>query len=133
MDEIDAQYNYEMANYCLKNGRKSKAFSAAQLAAQLGYGYTGKAYYLIGTIWGSTACGGNEITRRAPYWVAVDYLQKAKNADPSLEADANKLIGSYASYYPPAAEAFMYDLTAGQSYTVSCGGMTATTTVRVSK
>jgi len=26
----------------------------------------------------------------------------------------------------------MYDLTAGQSYTVSCGGMTASTTVRVS-
>jgi len=35
-------------------------------------------------------------------------------------------------YYPEASEIFMYDLTAGQSYTVSCGGMTATTTVRVS-
>ena len=132
-DEADAQYNYEMANYCLKNGLKGKAFSAAQTAAQLGYGFTGKAYFLIGTLWGSTPCGGNEVTSRARYWVAVDYLQKAKNADPSLEADANKLIGSYSAYYPQAAEAFMYDLTAGQSYTVSCGGMTATTTVRVSR
>lgn len=132
-DEQDAQFNYEMANYCLKNGMRGKSFSAAQTAAQLGYGFTGKAYFLIGTLWGSTPCGGNEVTSRARYWVAVDYLQKAKNVDPSLEADANKLIGSYASYYPQAAEAFMYDLAAGQSYTVSCGGMTATTTVRVSR
>lgn len=132
-EELDAQYNYEMANYCLKNSMRAKAFSAAQTAAQLGYGFTGKAYFLIGTLWGSTPCGGNEVTSRARYWVAVDYLQKAKNVDPSLEADANKLIGSYASYYPQAAEAFMYDLSAGQSYTVSCGGMTATTTVRVSR
>lgn len=125
-----AQYTYELANFCLKNGMKAKAYANAKDAAELGCGYTGKAYYLIGTIWGSTACGGNEIERRAPYWVAVDFLQKAKAADESLVEDANRLIGQYSAYYPPAADAFMYDLTAGQSYTVSCGGMSATTTVR---
>ncbi len=125
-----AQYTYELANFCLKNGMKAKAYANAKDAAELGCGYTGKAYYLIGTIWGSTACGGNEIERRAPYWVAVDFLQKAKAADESLAEDANRLIGQYSAYYPPAADAFMYDLTAGQSYTVSCGGMSATTTVR---
>jgi hypothetical protein len=35
-------------------------------------------------------------------------------------------------YYPEASEIFMYDLSAGQSYTVTCGGMSAFTTVRVS-
>ena len=129
-DAADAQYYYELANFGLKNGLKSKAFDAARKAAELGYGYEGKAYYLIGTIWGSTSCGGDEISRRAPYWVAVDYLQKAKAADPSLAEDANRLIGSYSAYYPQSAEAFMYNITNGQSYTVSCGGMTATTTVR---
>ncbi len=87
----------------------------------------------MGQIWGSTVCGGNEIERRAPYWVAVDYLQKAKAADESLTEDANKLISSYAAYYPATAEAFMYDIQNGQSYTVSCGGMRATTTVRTQK
>lgn len=125
-----AQYTYELANYCLKNGMKAKAYASAKDAVELGSGYAGKAYYLMGTIWGSTACGGNEIERRAPYWVAVDFLQKAKAADETLTEDANRLIGQYSAYYPPAADAFMYDLTAGQSYTVSCGGMSATTTVR---
>ena len=129
----DASYYYELANFCLKNGMKGKAFDAARKAADLGYGFTGKAYFLIGTIWGSTSCGGNEVTRRAPYWVAVDYLQKAKANDPSLAEDANRLIGSYSAYFPQTADAFMYDLSPGQSYTVSCSGMSATTTVRTSK
>ena len=127
------EYNYELATYCFKNGMSAKAFAAAQLAATQNPEYTGKAYFLIANIWGSTVCGGDDVARRAPYWVAVDYLQKAKNADPSLAEEANKLIGSYASYYPQTAEAFMYDVTDGQSYTVSCGGMRATTVVRTQK
>ena len=129
----DADYNYELAAFCLKNGQSGKAFSAAQKALDLNPALAGKAYFLMGTIWGSVSCGGNEIERRAPYWVAVDYLQKDKSADPSLAEDANRLIGSYSGYYPQTAEAFMYDVTDGQSYTVSCGGMRATTTVRTHK
>ena len=129
----DGEYNYELAVFCSKNGQNAKAYAAAQKAIELNPTFAGKAYFLMGTIWGSTSCGGNEIERRAPYWVAVDYLQKAKTADPSLTDDANKLIGSYSAYYPQTAEAFMYDLTNGQSYTVSCGGMRATTTVRTQK
>ena len=129
----DGEYNYELAVFCSKNGQNAKAYAAAQKALELNPTFAGKAYFLMGTIWGSTNCGGNEIERRAPYWVAVDFLQKAKNADPSLTEDANKLIGSYSAYYPQTAEAFMYDLTNGQSYTVSCGGMRATTTVRTQK
>ncbi len=127
------EYNYELATYCYKNGMPAKAFAAAQLAATQNTEYTGKAYFLIANIWGSTVCGGDEIAKRSPYWVAVDYLQKAKNADPSLAEEASKLISTYAAYYPQTAEAFMYDVTDGQSYTVSCGGMRATTVVRTQK
>ena len=130
---VDADYNYELAAFCLKNGMSGKAYSAAQRALELNPALAGKAYFLMGTIWGSVSCGGNEIERRAPYWVACDFLQKAKAADPSLAEDANRLIGSYSSYFPQTAEAFMYDVTDGQSYTVSCGGMRATTTVRTHK
>lgn len=133
-DETDAatdgEYYYNLAAFCFKNGQSAKAFSSAQKALELNPEFTGKAYFLMGTIWGSASCGGNEIERRAPYWVAVDYLQKAKAADETLTEDANRLIGQYSSYYPQTADAFMYDLTKGQSYTVSCGGMRATTTVR---
>jgi len=128
-----ADYNYQLATYCVKNGRNGEAFSAAQKAASLDPSYQGKAYYLIGTIWGATSCGGDEITRRAPYWVACDYMQKAMAADPSLSGDCNRMIGQYSVYFPKAADAFMYDIVNGQSYTVNCGGMSATTTVRTQK
>ena len=129
----DADYLYQLAAFCFKNGKSAKAYESAQRALELDATIAGKAYMLMGTIWGSTVCGGNEIERRAPYWVAVDYMQKAKNADPALTEDANNYIRQYSAYYPQTAEAFMYDVTDGQSYTVSCGGMRAVTTVRTQK
>ena len=136
-DDLDSQtranYNLELAAFALKNGMTAKAFDAARKAAELDPSNQGKAYYIMGTVWGAVRCGGNEVERRANYWVAVDYLQKAKAADESLTADCNRLIGSYSVYYPQKAEAFMYDVVDGQSYSVNCGGMHATTTVRTQK
>jgi len=132
-DKTDGEYYYELAAYAYKNGRTGLAFDSALKAAELNTDYAGKAYFLVGNIWGGTSCGGDEIARRAPYWVAVDYMQKAKEADPSLADEANKYIGMYSKYYPQTADAFMYDLTDGQTYTVTCGGMRATTRVRTQK
>ena len=132
-DEVDAGYNFELAAFCYKNGRNAKAIEAAQKAIELSDTFDGKAYMLMGTLWGGLVCPGNDIETRAKYWVAVDYMVKAKNADPSLAEDANKLISQYSSYYPQTAEAFMYDVTDGQAYTVSCAGLRANTTVRTQK
>ena len=88
---------------------------------------------LIGTIWGSQKCEGNDIEKRAPYWVAVDYMRKAKNADETLADEANKMIAQYSKYFPQQSEAFMFDVLDGASYTVSCGGMRETTIVRTQK
>lgn len=129
----DAGYCFELAAFSFKNGKNAKAYEAAQKVVELDPAMAGKAYMLMGTIWGSTVCGGNEVERRAPYWVAVDYMTKAKNADPALADEANNYIRQYANFYPAASEAFMYDVVDGQSYTVSCGGMRAVTTVRTQK
>jgi len=130
-----ADYLFELAAYNFKNGNSAKAFQAASKLLDLegAESYKGKAYLLVAQIWGSLNCGGDEITKRAPYWVACDYAAKAKNADETLAEEASKLIGTYSRYFPQTAEAFMYDLTDGQSYTVSCAGMRATTTVRTQK
>ena len=129
----DAGYLFELAAFTFKNGNNAKAYSSAQKAVELDPSIAGKAYMLMGTIWGSVVCSGNEIEQRAKYWVAVDFMTKAKNADETLAEDANNYIRQYSAYYPQTAEAFMYDVTDGQSYTVSCGGMRATTTVRTQK
>lgn len=128
-----ADYNYQLATYCVKNGYYSKAYSAAKSAMDKDESYTGKCYYLMGTIWASLSCSGDEISTRSKYWVATDYMQKAKSADSSLADDCNSMISQYKVYFPQTADAFMYDLTDGQSYTASCGGLTASTTVRTQK
>lgn len=129
-DSRKADWTYELATFCFKNGETARAFEYASKVAAENESLAGKAYFLIGNIWGSTRCGGDEIARRAPYWVACDYMNKAKAADPSLADEANRYISQYSVYFPETAEAFMYDITKGQSYTVVCGGMRATTTVR---
>ncbi|MCQ2144159.1 MAG: hypothetical protein MJY72_00285 [Bacteroidales bacterium] len=131
--KIDAQYNYELAAYAIKSGKTAKAFEAATKAAELDPSLAAKAYMICATAWGATNCGGDDMARRAPYWVAVDYLNKAKAADASLADEANSLISQYAKYYPQTADAFMYGYQDGQSYTVACNGMRATTTVRTQK
>lgn len=131
--ETAADYNYEAATFCVKNGKNAKALEFANKSMELADSYKGKAYFLIGTIWGATTCNGDEISRRAPYWVAYDYMAKAKEADPSLAEDCNRMMSQYRVYFPQTAEAFMYDLTDGKPYKVSCNGMTANTTVRTQK
>ena len=131
--DTDAGYFYELATFLVKNGKTAEAYKATTAAVDLSDIYDAKCYYLMGTIWGSTVCGGDEISKRAPYWVAVDYMQKAKNADPALAEDADRMIAQYSAYFPQTAEAFMYNITDGDPYTVSCNGMRASTTVRTQK
>ncbi len=126
-------YLYELATVHYKNRNYSSAVSVARQASELNPKYAGKAEMLIGTIWASVSCGGDEIAKRAKFWVATDYMQRAKAKDPSLAAEADKNIIRYRAYFPKAEDAFMYDLVDGRSYTVSCGGMSASTIVRTNK
>lgn len=133
-NKILGDYTLELATFYFKKcGNNAAAVNAAKTIPEINPALTGKAYLLIGTIWGATRCGGNEVTSRAPYWVAVDYMVKAKNADPSLAEEADNLAGQYRRYFPNQADAFMYDIVDGNGYTVSCGGMTERTTVRTLK
>ena len=130
-DEVtDAQYYYEMAAFCYKNNMRVKAAESARKAIDLDHGYAGKAYLILGNLWASATCG-DTVDKWARYWAATDFYQKARNTDPAVADEASSSISSVSRYFPEASEAFMYDLTKGQSYTVSCGGMSATTTVRV--
>lgn len=129
-----ADYNLELATFFYKKCNKdASAVTYAKKAAELNEEVAGKAYLLIGTIWGSQKCSGNEVETRAPYWVAVDYMQKARNADSTLTEEANSLAAQYRKYFPMQADAFMYDIIDGSAYTVSCGALRETTTVRTQK
>ncbi len=129
----DASYYYELAIFCFKNGRSSTAYEAVSKVPAMDESLAGKAYLLMGTIWGSTSCGSEEPERWGPFWVACDYMNKAKAADSTLAEEANRYIAQYSKYFPQASDAFMYNLVNGNTFVVSCGGMRATTTVRAIK
>lgn len=132
--EKDGEYYFEFASYLYKSaGKPAEAVKAAKSAAELSSAISGKAYFLIATIWASQKCQGNEVEIRSPFWIAVDYLIKAKNADATLANEADNLISNYSKYFPLQSEAFMYDVLDGSSYTVSCGGLRETTKVRTQK
>lgn len=133
-DELDANWLLELSDYYLRKMENlGKAAEYARLAMQKSPTVAGRANLIMGLIWGSLKCSGNEIEIRAKYWVAVDYLIKARNADPSIAEEANRHIQTYSQYFPAQEEAFMFDVIDGATYTVNCNGMSATTIVRTRK
>ena len=132
--ETDAQYYYELATFYYKSlGKNAEAVKMAKETIQLSDDLKAKAYFLIGTIWSTTKCQGNEIERRAPFWVAVDYMEKAKSLDSEFAEEVNAKVSEFKKYYPMQADAFMYNVVDGDSYTISCNGMSETTRVRTQK
>lgn len=130
----DAQMLYELGSYYLaKMENLSMAANAARQIVENDPSMAGKAYMLMGSVWASSRCAGNEIESRAKWWVAVDYYTRAKNADPSLAEDADRLISTYRQYFPLQEEAFMYDIVDGNSFTATCSGMRENTVVRTRK
>ena len=132
--QTKADYLFELATYYFKKcGKPAQAVAKAREAAEISESYKGKAYLLIGTIWGAQKCGGDEVSSRAHFWVAVDYLQRAAAADPEVAEEANGLAAQYRRYFPKTEDAFFQDLAEGSAYTVSCSGMSERTTVRTNK
>lgn len=125
-----ARNYYEQAVYYLNSGSYAKAAISATKAVSNDESYAGRGYIILAQSWMSMTCGGNEVESRAKFWVAADYFIKARTVDSSVSEAAGKGLAQCASYYPAAADAFMYDLQNGQTYEVVCGGMRATTTVR---
>lgn len=91
----------------------------------------GKAYIMVGDIYAhnSKSYGENDFERSLVFLVAVDYYNKAKRADASVEAEANQKIGTYSQYFPSKEEIFFNGLTVGQSYTLG-GWIGESTTIR---
>ena len=129
----DGELTMELAVYNFKVGRHAKAVAAAKAAIEKDAAQGGEANLLMANIWAGQKCTAQDMDNRAKYWVAVDYLNKAKAADETLAEEVNKLSAQYRQYFPKTEDAFMYDLTDGKPYTISCGGMSATTTVRTTK
>lgn len=111
----------------------SKSRSAAYKAIENRPG-DGNPYIIIGDLYAASAkdCGGNDLTNKVAYWVAVDKYYKAKSVDPEIAEVANQRIAAYSKHFPPLETIFFHDLKEGEPYKVECW-INETTKVRAAK
>ena len=119
--ETKAKYYLDLAKIHGKQGQYAAARSSAINAIKNKANW-GEPYIFIGKIYASSAstCGQKKIEKSAVYWAVVDKFIKAKSVDPSVAAQANKLIGQYSAYFPTKEDAFFEGITDGATYTVGC-------------
>lgn len=141
-DELEdvADYQYNAAFYYFNNLKRypeARKYALASIATLNSIGMNkgqGRCYIIIGMCYASTQLHGNDpkgrILNKTVYWVAVDKFQKAKQVDPSVEAQATEFINMYKKFFPTKEERF--DLPgefSGSSYFVG-GWIGETTSIR---
>lgn len=83
---------------------------------------------------GSTACA--DFDKQTVFWLAYDLTAKARNlfeGNEQQQATATSLMATYRDYFPSQSDCFFRGLQDGDSYTVSCGWIGGSTTVKVKK
>lgn len=91
--------------YSKSNKIQARNYARKTLAAKPSYG---KAYLIIAQLYGSSIneCGTTQFEKRAIYWLAAQYCDKAGAADSSLKAVASKTAAQYRASAPTTAEIF---------------------------
>lgn len=111
-----ADYQYNVAFYYYNNLKKypeARKYALASIATLQGLNMNkgqGRCYIIIGMCYASTQLypqdAKGRILNKTVYWAAVDKFVKAKQIDPSVEAQASEFISSYSKYYPTKEERF---------------------------
>lgn len=125
---------YAMATMAYEQRAYSRARSLCLKAMEERSGF-GAPMLLIASMYASTAASiypDDPVLQRIVYCLVVDKCERAKAIDPSIAAEANRLIGTYRPHYPNKEDVFMHpDISAGQAFTVG-GWIGETTTIRTS-
>ncbi len=141
-DELEdvADYQYNAAFYCYNNLKKyaeARKYAQASIATLTSLGQNkgqGRCYIIIGMCYAATQLypqdAKGRILNKTVYWAAVDKFVKAKQIDPSVEAQASEFISSYSKYFPTKEERFdLPNEFSGSTYYVG-GWIGETTTIR---
>lgn len=131
---VKADYLIDFAKFYKDKGLYSKSREKALKAAEFKSNW-GEPYYLIGILYASSGklCGpGTGWESQIVTWPAVDMFVKAKQVDGTYAPKVDPLIGKYKANYPLKNDAFMRQLSDGDSYRVECW-IQRNTTVRTQK
>jgi len=121
-DKKMADYHIELAQAYSSMGSYSAARQNARKSAELRPS-NGLPYIMIGDMiaGSSSACDiSDACKKKALYWLATDYYQKAKAVDASMSGKANAKIASYKQYFPTKEECFFLGIKEGDSVEIGC-------------
>lgn len=128
-----ADYYMRMAQLKLAKKQLAAAKSAALESIKMNPN-NGPAYILIGKAYAaySNQYGEDAFDHASVFWAAVDKFNRAKQVDPSVADEVNKLVATYTPHFPNKDEAFFRSVTDGA--TVKIGDwINETTTARFAK
>jgi len=122
-NEKKAQYYLFIAKIYygeLKKFSQARKYARKAIQAKPNWG---DPYILIGKLYASSGplCGpGTGWDSQVVTWPAIDKWKKAKQVDPTVAAQANKLINRYEQYMPSKGDIFQRTLKEGGTYKVGC-------------
>lgn len=124
-DDVEKKANYlllvgKVYQAHKKNFPKAREYARKAIEIRPDWG---DPYMLIGTLYASSGplCGpGRGWDSQVVTWVAIDKWRKAKQVDPSVSEEANRLIGRYRQYMPAVGDIFQRTLKEGQRFYVPC-------------
>jgi tetratricopeptide (TPR) repeat protein len=129
---VKAEDYYLIAMLSFEQDSYSKARQYCLKAIETNPNY-GSPYLLIGKMYAVTANSiypDDVVLRKTVYYAATDKFERARQVDPSVAEEANKLISTYRSYYPSTEEIFMHpDLEKGKPFAIG-GWIGERTTIR---
>ena len=101
-------------------GQFSQARNFYRKALQARPSY-GRAYLQIADMYAASAhnCGSNSFEKRAVYWLAADYAEKAGRVDPSISSVANQTAAAYRGRAPQRSDIFQAGMQ-GKTISFNC-------------
>ncbi|MGO3706634.1 MAG: hypothetical protein ACTJGD_02435 [Mesonia hippocampi] len=111
----------KIANNYRKKNSYSSARSYYRKALKL-QPSLGVAYLHIGNMYASSAnnCGETVFNKRAVYWLAAEYADRAGRVDPSIKSTAAKTAASYRQRAPQKSDIFTGGVQPGSSIKIGC-------------
>ena len=119
-DEDKANYLYNNAAYCYQQKQYATARQYARRSLEINPNQ-GRCYMLIGLMYAASKPYDDEVLNKTVFWVACDKFNKAKQVDPAVADEANRMISQYSKYFPTTEEMFFNagaGLVKGQPFTV---------------
>lgn len=115
-----ARVYYRIADEYKRKGQFSQARNYYRKTLQAMPSY-GRAYLQIANMVAQSAnnCGDTAFEKRAVYWLAADYAQRAGRVDPSISGTANETAAAYRGRAPQRSDIFQSDMQ-GKTINIGC-------------